>query len=45
MLVLEMPPYLYVFRFNVAVYLAAYLYRAVLAVYPNHYAVELPPLR
>ena len=45
MLVLEMPPRLHVFRFDVAVYLATYLHHAVLAVHPNHYAVELPPLR
>jgi hypothetical protein len=44
MLVLKMPPYLYVFRFNVAIYLAAYLYCAVLAIYPNYYAIELLPL-
>ena len=45
MLVLKMPPRLYVFRFNVAIYLAAYPYRAVLAIYPNHYTVELSPLQ
>ena len=45
MFVFEMLPCLYVFRFDVAVYLAAYLYRAVLAVYSDHYAAELLPLR
>jgi hypothetical protein len=45
MLVLKMPPRLYVFRFNVTVYLTAYPHRAVLAIHPNYYTVELPPLR
>jgi hypothetical protein len=45
MLVLKMPPYLYVFRFNIAVYLTAHLHRAVLAIHPNYYAAELLPLR
>jgi hypothetical protein len=45
MLVLKIPPRLHVFRFNVAIYLTAYLYRAVLTIYPNYYAIELPPLR
>lgn len=45
MLVLEMPPRLYVFRFDVTVHLAAHPHRAVLAVHPDHYAAELPPLR
>jgi hypothetical protein len=45
MLVLKMLPRLYIFRFNVAIYLAAYPHRAILAIYPNYYAVELPPLR
>jgi len=45
MLILKMPPRLYIFHFNVTIYLAAYLYRAILAIYPNYYAIELPPLR
>ena len=45
MLVLKIPPRLHVFYFNVTIYLAAHLYRAVLAIYPNYYAVELSPLR
>jgi hypothetical protein len=45
MLVLKIPPRLYVFRFNVTIYLAAHPHRAVLAMHPNHYATELPPLR
>jgi len=45
MLVLEMPPRLHVFHFNIAIYLAAHPHRAVLAMYPDHYAIELPPLR
>jgi hypothetical protein len=45
MLVLKMPPRLHVFRFNVTIHLAAYLYRAVLAIYPNYYAIELLALR
>jgi hypothetical protein len=44
MLVLKIPPRLHVFRFNVTIYLTTHLYRAVLAIYPNHYAIELPPL-
>jgi len=45
MLVLKMPPYLHVFRFNVTVYLAAYPHYIVLAIYLNYYTIELPPLR
>jgi len=45
MLVLKMPPRLHVFRFDVAVHLAAHPHYAVLTIHPNHYAAELPPLR
>ena len=44
MLIFKMLPRLHVFRFNVAIYLAAYLHRAVLIIHPNHYAAEFPPL-
>ena len=40
-----MPPRLYVFRFNIAIYLAAYPYRAILTIYFNYYTTELLPLR
>ena len=45
MLVFKIPPYLYIFYFNIAIYFAAYLYRAVLAVYSNYYTAKLLPLR
>ena len=40
-----MLPHLYVFHFDVAVHLAAYLYCAVLAVYSDDYAAEFLPLQ
>ena len=40
-----MPPYLYIFRFNITIYLAIYPHRAVLVIYPNYYTVELLPPR
>ena len=45
MLILKIPPYLHIFRFNISIHLTAYPHRAVLAVHPNHYATELLPLR
>ena len=45
MLILKILPYLYIFYFDITVYLAAYPYRVILAIYPGHYAAELPPLR
>ena len=45
MLVLKMPPRLYVFRFDIAVHLTTYLHRAILIIYPNYYIIKFLPLQ
>ena len=45
MLVLKMLPCLYVFRFDIAVYLTAYPHHAVLTVYLDYYVIEFLPLQ